>query len=253
MARRIHPDDLSTATAGFEKSLREKVDTSNEYRFLLPDGTVRHIQSIRHPVLNHSGDVIQLVGTFVDITERKQAEEALRESELRFRIFADHAADALAVFDEQYKVIDVNREACESGGYTREELIGMVPQDFNPDIDAAMLQRISERIEAGETCTFETRHRRKDGTVFPAEVRVRPFWFGGRRLHLAVARDISDRVQAEQERERLRQLEADLAHINRVSMMGELVASIAHEINQPLSGVVSNGSALPAVASQKSA
>jgi signal transduction histidine kinase len=74
-------------------------------------------------------------------------------------------------------------------------------------------------------------------------VRVRPFWLGGRRLHLAVARDISDRVRAEEQRERLRQLEADLAHINRVSMMGELAASIAHEINQPLAGVVSNGSA----------
>ena len=55
--------------------------------------------------------------------------------------------------------------------------------------------------------------------------------------------DIADRKRAEEERERLRQLEADLAHINRVSMMGELAASIAHEVNQPLSGVVSNGSA----------
>jgi signal transduction histidine kinase len=58
-----------------------------------------------------------------------------------------------------------------------------------------------------------------------------------------VARDISDRLRAEEQRDRLRQLEADLAHINRVSMMGELTASIAHEVNQPLSGVVSNGSA----------
>ena len=62
-------------------------------------------------------------------------------------------------------------------------------------------------------------------------------------LPLKVARDISDRVRAEEQREELRQLEADLAHINRVSMMGELTASTAHEVNQPLSGVVSNGSA----------
>ena len=61
-------------------------------------------------------------------------------------------------------------------------------------------------------------------------------WYG-------ILTDIEDRKRAEEERERLRQLEADLAHINRVSMMGELAASIAHEVNQPLSGIVSNGSA----------
>ena len=60
---------------------------------------------------------------------------------------------------------------------------------------------------------------------------------------LSLALDITERKRAEEERERLRQLEADLAHINRVSMMGELAASIAHEVNQPLTGIVSNGSA----------
>ena len=79
--------------------------------------------------------------------------------------------------------------------------------------------------------------------MFPVEVRVRPFRQGGNRLSVSLVRDITDRKRAEEERERLRQLEADLAHINRVSMMGELAASIAHEVNQPLSGVVSNANA----------
>jgi signal transduction histidine kinase len=79
--------------------------------------------------------------------------------------------------------------------------------------------------------------------VFPVEVHTSLVSYAGRRFLLMVARDISDRLRAEEQRDRLRQLEADLAHINRVSMMGELTASIAHEVNQPLSGVVSNGSA----------
>jgi signal transduction histidine kinase len=86
-------------------------------------------------------------------------------------------------------------------------------------------------------------HQRKDGTLFPVEAHTSQYWYGGRRFLLKIARDITDRLRAEEQRERLRQLEADLAHINRVSMMGELTASIAHEVNQPLSGVVSNGSA----------
>ena len=91
--------------------------------------------------------------------------------------------------------------------------------------------------------TFETRQRRKDGSVFPVELRARAFRIGGRVFNLSLALDITERKQSEEERERLRQLEADLAHINRVSMMGELAASVAHEVNQPLTGIVSNGSA----------
>ena len=244
MGRRIHPEDASRATAGFEKSLREKVDTSDEYRFVLPDGTVKHIQSIRHPVLNDAGDVVQLVGTFVDITERKAAEEALRESETRFRTFVDHAGDALFVQDlEQGTIVDVNRSACESLGYTRQELIGNTAVAFHLDSDRAMVESAAQRAAAGEPVFDRHLHRRKNGSTFPVEVHTSLVSYDGRRFLLKVARDISDRVRAEEQREKLRQLEADLAHINRVSMMGELTASIAHEVNQPLSGVVSNGSA----------
>jgi signal transduction histidine kinase len=92
----------------------------------------------------------------------------------------------------------------------------------------------------GETFSFETLHRRKDGTEFPVEVRVRPFWHGDHRFGLALARDITDRKRAELERERLRQVEEDLARMNRVSTLGELTASIAHEIRQPIAAIISS-------------
>ena len=371
--RRIHPEDRDKMRASFEKSLREKVDSSDEYRIVLPDGTVKHVHTIRHPVLNGAGDVVKLVGTSVDITERKQAEEALREGETRFRTFVDHAADALFIYDfEQGTIVDVNRQACESLGYTRQELIGTTALAFHLESDRAQMESIAERAAAGETVIDTHWHRRKDGTLFPVEVHTSQYWYGGRRFLLKVARDITDRKRAEEalrrseaylaegqrlshtgsfawspatrqsiywseemfrifglnpqegvpsaetfwqrihpedldrtrelllkaadgnmeyehdhrillpdgtvkhihaighpvleekgqvakyvgtavdvtdrkraeeERERLRQLEADLAHINRVSMMGELAASIAHEVNQPLSGVVVNANA----------
>jgi formate hydrogenlyase transcriptional activator len=222
--RRIYPEDREHVERSFGKSVREKVDSSDELRIVLPDGTVKHIHVTRHPVLNSAGDVIQLVGTSVDVTEHKRAEEALRESEGRFRAFVDHAADAFCIFDEQHKVLDANREACESLGYTREELIGMVPQVFDPDADAALLQWINDRIAAGEVCTFETRNRRKDGTVFPVEVRVRPFQLGGRRLHLALARNISERKRAE---EALRESESYLAEAQKLSHTGSFAFDVA--------------------------
>jgi PAS domain S-box-containing protein len=137
----------------------------------------------------------------------------------------------------------VNQQACDSLGYTREELIGMTAFDYDAFVDAGFMRSIKERVARGEIFSFESVHRRKDGTTFPVEVRARPFWHGDHRFGLALVRDITDRKRAQAERERLRQLEAELAHMNRVSMMGELAASIAHELNQPLSGVVVNGNA----------
>ena len=243
--QRIHPEDRDWMERGFQKSLREKVDTSQEYRLMLPDGTIKHLHGIRHPVLNDAGDVVRIVGTAIDITERKRADEALRESETRFRTFVDHAGDALFVLDlDQGIIIDVNRQACESLGYAREELIGKTPLAFDMDVDETTLAFAAEEAASGRTVLFQRHwHRRKDGSLFPVEINTSSFSHGGRRFLLKLARDISDRVRAEEQREKLRQLEADLAHINRVSMMGELAASIAHEVNQPLSGVVSNGSA----------
>ena len=91
----------------------------------------------------------------------------------------DHATDALFVQDEQGRVVEVNRQACESLRYTREELIGVTRTSFDPGVDAAFIQRIDARLDAGEISAFEISHRRKDGTMFLVEVRVRPFWIVG--------------------------------------------------------------------------
>jgi PAS domain S-box-containing protein len=134
-----------------------------------------------------------------DITERKRAEDELRASEARFRTFADHATDAFFLYDEDATVLDVNRQACENLGYRRDELIGMTAFDYGPDLTPALLQRIRERLRGGGIVTYEGRHRRKDGTVFPVEVRMREFRQDGRMLAVSLDRDISDRKRAEDE------------------------------------------------------
>jgi len=242
--RRIYPEDFDKFKQAFDRAIHGKLDSQVEFRILWPDGTLKHIQAIAHPVLNANGEVVEVVGTTVDITERKRAEEELHEGETRFRTFVDHAGDALFVYDlEQRTVVDVNRSACESLGYTREELIGKSPLGFHMDSYKVEMDSIVGRAAAGET-VFDTHwHRRKDGSTFPVEVHASMVSYRGGRFLLMVARNITDRLRADEQRDKLRQLEADLAHINRVSMLGELTASIAHEVNQPLSGVVSNGSA----------
>ena len=152
-----------------------------------------------------------------DITERKGAEDELRKTEARFRSFVDHATDGFFLFDEHQALLDVNRQACESLGYSREEMIGMHPRDFDAGPDPASIARIGERIEAGETVTFETLHRRKDGTVFPVEVRARQFPLGARPFRLSLARDITERKRAE---EVLRESEAKLQKAQGIAHFG---------------------------------
>ena len=152
-----------------------------------------------------------------DITERKRAEDELRASEERFRSFVDHATDGFFLFDEHQAILDVNRQACESLGYSRDEMIGMHPGDFDAGLDEASIARIGERVKAGETVTFETLHRRKDGTVFPVEVRARQFQQGAHWFRLSLARDITERKRAE---EVLRESEAKLQKAQRIAHFG---------------------------------
>jgi PAS domain S-box-containing protein len=239
----FHPEDRAHFLEAWHAAVASGETMECEARLRRADGQYRWWLIRNAPLRDNTGKIVKWYGTGADINDRKRAEETLRESEVRFRTLVDHATDAFFLIGDRGMVLDVNQQACESLGISREELIGMTARDFDPDAYDALLQWIGSRLDAGAVCTFESHHRQKEGPVFPVEVRVRPFWQGNRRLSLALARDITDRRLAEQERERLRQLEAELAHINRVSMMGELAASIAHEVNQPLSGIVSNGSA----------
>jgi PAS domain S-box-containing protein len=126
------------------------------------------------------------------------SEEALRTSEERFRTLVDHATDAIFLYDEEGIVLDVNRQACEALGYTREELIGMRPPQFDCDITPEKTERVKQLLLKDGSATFQGLRRRKDGSLFPVEVRARAFNRGGRLFAIALASDITDRRRREQ-------------------------------------------------------
>jgi formate hydrogenlyase transcriptional activator len=121
----------------------------------------------------------------------------LKRREARFRTLVEHAADAFFVIDPEWRVLDVNQRACDSLGYGRGELIGMGVAEFaerTPD----QVRELLERIDPGEALSIEDRHVRKDGSSFPVEVRIGLLNEGGRRVLIAVARDITERERAEE-------------------------------------------------------
>jgi C4-dicarboxylate-specific signal transduction histidine kinase len=123
----------------------------------------------------------------------------------------------------------------------------MHPRQFDAGLDRPSLAQITERIGKGEAVTFETLHRRKDGSVFPVEVRVRQFQYGERRLHASLVRDISERRRAEETlREKdnaLQMARTELARVSRLTTLGELTTSIVHEVSQPLGAMVARAAA----------
>jgi PAS domain S-box-containing protein len=195
----IHPEDQPrVAEAAAAALLPGGPRYDVEYRVLRPDGTVRIVYSQGDVTWDESGRPLRQFGVLQDITELRQAEQELRASEGRFRIFVDHATDAFLLLDDDWTILDVNRQACHGLGYSREELIGKHKSDFDVGLDGTSIQRLKQRSVAGVAVTFETRHRRKDGTSFPVEVRLNQFEQGGRR-YLCLVRDISERKRAEDE------------------------------------------------------
>ena len=243
----IHPEDWTRAAEASEAALRGGPRYDVEYRVVHPDGTVRVVHSQGDVIWDESGRPARQFGVAQDITKLRQAEQELRASEARFRTFVDHAMDGFFLLDQQLNVVDVNRQACESLGYNREELVGMHPRDFDAGLDEPAIARLAERAGAGQRVTFETRHRRKDGTVFPVEIRTGTFKQAGQLLYLALVRDISERKLAEETlREKdnaLQMARTELARVSRLTTLGELTTSVVHEVSQPLGAMIASAAA----------
>lgn len=212
-SKMIHPDDRASAIAHWHHCSSTGEQFEIEYRLWhAPTQRWRWTKVCGVCLRNADGSIRSWVGMHNDITERKEAADALQLSEARYRNFVDHATDGLFLQDCEGRIVDVNRLACENLGYTREELIGKSPLDYDPDLTPEISERRIARLNAGETLTFDSRHRRKDGTTFPVEVRIRPFWVDGQRYAISLVQDITERKRAERSL-RLTQFSVDHAAI----------------------------------------
>jgi PAS domain S-box-containing protein len=212
--QRVHPEDRSRTDERFVRVVNEKVDSFDEYRVLLPDGTVKHVISSGHPVLDGNGEFIAFIGTATDVTERKRAEGALRDSEARIRRLVDSNIIGIFVWDFDGRILEANDEFLRMVSYDREDLVSgrirwteLTPPDWRERDNAKIeQQKISGRLEP-----FEKEYTGKDGRRVPVLIGVATFEEGGNE-GVAFVLDLTERKRAEQA---LREREAQLAEARR--------------------------------------
>jgi len=133
-----------------------------------------------------------------DVTERKQSEERLKESEETFRALVEGASDAYFVYGIDGRIIEINRMGCDSLGYRRDELLGRSMFDFIVETDPGRKRLSWDAIAPGQAATVHGQLRRNDGSLFPVEARVSSAFIKGQRAFLALVRDITERIKAEE-------------------------------------------------------
>jgi PAS domain S-box-containing protein len=254
--QRTHPEDRAKWQGAIDRAIAEKSGYEVEFRILLPGGTVKHIRTVGHPVLSASGDLVQFMGSSTDITERKHADEererllaseraAFAETvaaQQRFRDLVNSVEGIVWEADvPSFQFLFVSTQAERVLGYPVERWLSeptFWKDHVHPEDQEWALQFCQTATAEKRDHDFEYRMIAADGRVVLLRDLVTVVVEDGCVTRVrGVMVDLTNRKRAE---EALRQAEADLAHINRVTTMGEMTASLAHEVNQPIAAAVTN-------------
>lgn len=245
MLQRIHSEDRLAVQRTTAHAAREGKDYDHEYRLVMPDGSVKYVRAVARAMRDSDGRV-EFVGSVTDVTATKEAERRLRASEQRFRDYAETASDWFWETGPDHRVTHISQHS--DTVTTPAGLIGLTRWDIAPDADLEPEKWQRHRAALDAHVPFrDLVYRSRDRNGQPIYVRTsgKPF-FDAEGVFLGyrgVCTDVTAAIRADQAEEALRKAQAELAHVTRVTTLGELTASIAHEINQPLAAVIANADA----------
>jgi len=244
-AEGVHPEDFDCCIEVYTNSFDARQEFTMEYRLRRWDGEYCWVLDHGVPRFALDGTFLGYIGTAIDITEIKRGEETLEKQRAFLRQVIDIDPNFIFAKDREGRFTLVNQAVADAYGTTVEDLIGKTDADFNPNreeveffhrMDLEVMDTLKERFIPEEHLTDA------QGEVRWLQTVKRPILDkdGSANQVLGASTDITLRKQAESELQHNRQ---ELAHVTRISTMGELAASLAHELNQPLTAILSNAQA----------
>ena len=231
----IHWDDRALVKKTFEDAAREEKEYELACRIVWSNGTIRYIHNLAHPVFDENETLIEYVGTTIDTTGRIQAEEAALKAHQQVDMILESISDNFFGLDKEGRFTYFNPHAANQMRALRRDpnaLIGRVAWEEFPDMPNKenVLRALSERVVVVDELYYAPLEEWVENHMYPSND-------GGL---VIFQRYITKRKRTE---EALHKTQDELAHVTRVTTLGELTASIAHEVNQPLGAIVTNGQA----------
>jgi len=239
---RIHPEDVPHFNQTVECAVRDGQDFAVEPRLLMTDGSIKYLQVLTHAFRDDQGNVIEFMGAVKDVTEQKQVEVELRQSEAFLAeaqrlsstgSFAWRVSKGEIIWSEQtYRIYKIDP--------TLPVTFDLVGTRIHPE-EASWFQELLGRASSeGRDLEFEHRLQMPDQSIRYLHVVAHATRdFDGQLEYIGAVQDVTERRRSEDAVSKLR---SELAHMGRVSTLGALTASIAHEVNQPLAGIITNAS-----------
>jgi PAS domain S-box-containing protein len=220
----------------FIEALKKKGEVRN-YR-----GALKHkkghpvfIETNSHFVFDKDGNPVGIEGIIRDITDHLKADQAIKESEEKYKRLFDHSNDAIFIHDLQGNISDVNQRACEMLGYTYDEMPKILIPELHPEEERGKSLQMFKKIHKEKAVRFESVFQRKDGFCFDVDISARIVDEETGVIE-GMVRDISERKKAEREQ---RELEARLHRARKMEALGTLAGGVAHDLNNILWSMVS--------------